>query len=383
MTRDASIPLEIDIDAVVAQLRDGGRPTFIDVREPDEHADGVVQGALLVPLGSVAERIGTLIPDRDARIVVYCARGGRSLTAARQIQALGYRSVESLRGGFAEWQQRGLAWAVPPQDDAMSVLDSKARQRYARHLRLPEVGSAGQRKLLDARVLCIGAGGLGSPASLYLAAAGIGTLGLVDDDRVEVSNLQRQILHTTARVGVPKVSSAAATLSALNPDTKVIAHETRLTAANALEILAPYDVIVDGSDNFATRYLVNDAALRLAKPVVHGAVLRFEGQISVFRGVPCYRCLFPQPPKAGESPSCAEAGVLGVLPGVIGSLQATETIKLILGIGESLVGRLLVYDALSMRFEELRVSADPRCSVCGAGVDRSRIALTDGLLPSC
>jgi sulfur-carrier protein adenylyltransferase/sulfurtransferase len=289
------------------------------------------------------------------------------------LRELGYRNVASMRGGFVEWQRAGYTWAVPDSDAVSEQLSAEQNLRYARHLRLPEIGLAGQKKLLDARVLCVGAGGLGSPAGMYLAAAGIGQLGIVDDDVVEMSNLQRQILHTESRIGMPKVDSAAQTLSALNPDCRVTKIPERLTAANALTILADYDVIVDGSDNFATRYLINDTALRLAKPVVHAAIQGFEGQLTVFAasGAPCYRCLFPHPPPADAAPSCQEAGVLGVLPGVMGVLQATEAIKLILGLGDSLVGRLVIYDALALRFRELKMRRDPNCSVCSDGIDRA------------
>jgi molybdopterin/thiamine biosynthesis adenylyltransferase len=307
----------------------------------------------------------------------------RSRLAAQALAELGYTRVCSMRGGFAEWQRAGHAWIVPAGDgdgdgdgDGQSApLSVEQATRYARHLRLPEIGVAGQRRLLAARVLCVGAGGLGSPASLYLAAAGVGTLGIVDADVVELSNLQRQVVHASDRVGMPKVDSAAQTLRALNPDVRVTRIAERLVAANALAILADYDVIVDGSDNFPTRYLVNDAALRLRKPVIHAAIQRFEGQLTMFAadGAPCYRCLFPRPPPAEAAPSCAEAGVLGVLPGVLGVLQATEAIKQVLGIGASLVGRLVTYNALSMSFTELRLRRDPACPTCGEGVDRSAI----------
>jgi len=262
---------------------------------------------------------------------------------------------------------------------AVTQLNNDQINRYKRHLLLPEVGMDGQKKLLNAKVLCIGAGGLGSPSSMYLAAAGIGTIGVIDDDVVDASNLQRQILHGTDRVGVAKVESAETTLRALNPDVKVDKHRTRITSDNALALIAPYDVIIDGADNFATRYLVNDAALRLAKPVIHASIFRFEGQVTVFpaNGSPCYRCLYPQPPPAEEAPSCAEAGVLGVLPGIMGVLQATEAIKLILGLGETLAGRLVVYDAIKTRFRELKLRRDPKCPTCGDGVDRRAIPLID------
>ncbi|HEY6178352.1 MAG TPA: molybdopterin-synthase adenylyltransferase MoeB, partial [Kofleriaceae bacterium] len=293
--------------------------------------------------------------------------------AAKTLAELGYTNVKSMAGGFSAWKRAGLKFDRP------FVMTPEQSLRYARHTMLPEVGEIGQAKLLQSKVLCLGAGGLGSPTGLYLAAAGVGTVGFVDDDTVDASNLQRQILHGTDRVGVAKVESAEATLRGLNPDVKVDKHRTRITSDNALALIAPYDVIIDGADNFATRYLVNDAALRLAKPVIHASIFRFEGQITVFpaTGSPCYRCLYPQPPPAEDAPSCAEAGVLGVLPGIMGVMQATEAIKLILGLGEPLAGRLLCYDAIKTRFRELRLRRDPKCPTCGDGVDRSAIPLID------
>jgi molybdopterin/thiamine biosynthesis adenylyltransferase len=306
-------------------------------------------------------------------VVLYCASGTRSVLAARSLVELGYTNVKSLAGGFTGWKRAGLAWEQPIS------LRADQEARYSRHTMLPEVGVAGQLKLLKAKALCIGAGGLGSPSSMYLAAAGIGTIGMIDDDVVDASNLQRQILHGTDRVGIAKVESAETTLRGLNPDVKVDKHRTRITSDNALALIAPYDVIIDGADNFATRYLVNDAALRLGKPVIHASIFRFEGQITVFPagGSPCYRCLYPQPPPAEDAPSCAEAGVLGVLPGIMGVLQATEAIKLILGLGDTLAGRLLCYDAIKTRFRELRLRRDPACPTCGDGVDRSTLPLID------
>lgn len=360
---------EIEVADVATRLQGGQRTVLVDVRDPDEHAAGCMAGALLLPRPLVARSISKLVPDKDTPVVVYCAVGIRSAMTAMTLTGMGYTQVWSMRGGFDEWQRRGHDWILPRRDGEPAPLSAEQASRYARHLRLPEIGMAGQAKLLAARVLCIGAGGLGSPASMYLAAAGIGTLGIVDADTVELSNLQRQIVHTTARIGMPKVGSAAETLAALNPDVCVNRIEARLTAENALAILADYDLIIDGSDNFATRYLVNDAALRLQKPVVHAAIQGFEGQLTVFaaEGAPCYRCVFPEPPPAEFAPSCQEAGVLGVLPGVLGILQATEAIKLILGIGETLVGRLLSYDALSLRFTELSLQGDPECPACGGG----------------
>ncbi len=385
---------EVDVATARAQLAAGGAPgtasgvpgeasgasgpaaagpLVLDVREPDEHAQGHLPGALWIPRGLLELRIEQAAPDRARPLIVYCAGGTRSALAAHALQQLGYQRVSSLAGGFTAWKAAGAPWEVP------RTLRPEQQLRYSRHLLLPDVGLRGQLRLLDAKVLCIGAGGLGSPAALYLAAAGVGTLGIVDDDVVDASNLQRQVLHTTARVGTPKVDSAATSLTALNPDVKIVPHKLRMDRDNALELLAGYDVILDGADNFQTRYLLNDAALRLGVPVIHASIFRFEGQITVFaaEGGPCYRCLYPEPPPPEHAPSCAEAGVLGVLPGVVGVLQATEAIKLLLGIGTSLAGRLLVYDALALRFRELKLRADPRCPTCGPGVDRSAIPLVD------
>jgi molybdopterin/thiamine biosynthesis adenylyltransferase/rhodanese-related sulfurtransferase len=347
--------------------------TLIDIREPDEHAQGAIEGALAIPRGLLEARIENYVADRATPIVVYCASGNRSLLATRSLAELGYEHVRSLAGGFTAWKRAGLAW------DAPHVLTADQQLRYSRHLLLPEVGVAGQLKLLAAKIACIGAGGLGSPALLYLAAAGVGTLGVIDDDAVDASNLQRQIVHAADRVGTPKVDSAQQTLGKLNPDTHVVKHRVRLTRDNAEALLSAYDVIVDGADNFATRYLVNDVALRLGKPVVHASVFKFEGQLTVFAaaGGPCYRCLFPAPPRPEDAPSCSEAGVLGVLPGVLGVLQATEALKLVLAIGEPLIGRLVVYDALRARFRELQLRRDPACGTCGEGVDRQAIPLID------
>lgn len=348
-------------------------PAILDVREADEHAQGMIPGAVHIPRGFLEIRVERAVPDRASPVVLYCASGTRSLLAVRSLQELGYTNVRSLAGGFTGWKRAGLPWSTP------LVLRPDQETRYSRHTLIPEIGVAGQLKLLGARVLCIGAGGLGSPSSMYLAAAGIGTIGLVDDDVVDASNLQRQILHATDRVNTAKVDSAEITLRGLNPDVQVVKHRTRIDASNALALIAGYDVIVDGADNFATRYLVNDAALRLGVPVVHASIFRFEGQITVFpaAGSPCYRCLYPAPPPAEEAPSCAEAGVLGVLPGIMGVLQATEAIKLVLGLGDTLAGRLLVYDALATRFRELKLRRDPACPTCGDGVDRAAISLID------
>ncbi|HLL25043.1 MAG TPA: molybdopterin-synthase adenylyltransferase MoeB, partial [Kofleriaceae bacterium] len=347
--------------------------TVIDVREAEEHAQGTIPGATHIPRGFLELRIERTVPNREHPVVVYCQGGTRSLLAARSLAELGYTNVHSLAGGFTGWKRAGLPWEMP------LALRPEQEARYSRHVLIPEVGVAGQLKLLKSKVLCIGAGGLGSPSSMYLAAAGIGTIGIVDDDVVDASNLQRQILHSTERLGRPKVESAELTLRGLNPDVQVDKHQTRITAENALALIGAYDVVIDGADNFATRYLVNDAALKLGKPVVHASIFRFEGQLTVFgaNGSPCYRCLYPQPPPAEEAPSCAEAGVLGVLPGIMGVLQATEAIKLVLGLGETLAGRLLVYDALKTRFRELKLRRDPSCPTCGEGIDRAAIPLID------
>lgn len=357
---------EIDAAWLSRLLAAAARPVVLDVRNPGEQAAGVIEGAVLVPLPELGARAATVAPEPLATVILYCAGGKRSAEAARLLDGLGYRDAVSLAGGFDGWQRAGLPWVVPPAADGAPPLRPEQAERYARQLRLPEVGAAGQRRLLESRVLCIGAGGLGSPAALYLAAAGVGTLGIVDDDRVEASNLHRQVLHGTDRVGMPKVQSAGRTLAGLNPDVRVVEIPERLGAANAAAILGGWDVIVDGSDNVATRYLVNDVALRLGTPVVHAAIHRFEGQLTVFAGGgrPCYRCLFPAPPPPEASPSCAEAGVLGVLPGVLGVLQATEALKLVLRIGAPLAGRLLTWDALSGAFTELKVAADPDCAAC-------------------
>jgi len=337
-------------------------PLFLDVRELDEWQEGFIPGALHIPRGNLESRIEGLVPDKEREIFVYCAVGARSAFAAKALGELGYGDVSSVAGGFVDWKRNGFEIETP------KTLTPAQRSRYSRHLLIPEVGEDGQQKLLTARVLLIGAGGLGSPASLYLAAAGVGTLGIVDADVVDDSNLQRQIVHSTERLGEPKVLSAKRTIEALNPDVTVIPYEERLTSDNVERILsAGWDVIVDGADNFPTRYLVNDASVWHDVPVVHGSIYRFEGQVTVFQpGVgPCYRCLFPSPPPPELAPSCAEGGVLGVLPGIVGSLQASEALKLILGLGETLTGRLLLFDALHTTFDEVSVKRDPSCPVCG------------------
>jgi len=340
---------------------------LLDVREPFEHATGMAAGAIALPREQVAQRIAQVAPDRNSEILTICAHGQRSLMAAQVLQQLGYGNVASVAGGTAQWIAEGLPMAEADNEDADFF------ERYSRHLRLSEVGEAGQRKLEDARVVIVGAGGLGSPAAFYLAAAGVGTLVLADHDAVDRSNLQRQILHTDARIGMSKVHSAAHALTALNPRTQVMGLTERVTSDNVEDLLEGADVVLDGADNFPVRYLLNDACVKLQKPLVYGAVHRFEGQVSVFdagrrRGAaPCYRCLFPQPPPPEAAPNCSEAGVLGVLPGVIGMLQATEVLKLILGLGEPLSGRLLMFDALAMRFRETRLAPDPECPVCAPG----------------
>jgi molybdopterin/thiamine biosynthesis adenylyltransferase/rhodanese-related sulfurtransferase len=341
-----------------------GGARLVDVREPPELLAGSASGAIHVARCELVERLGEVAPDRAATLLLICASGVRSMQAAAQLTTLGYADVRSVAGGFARWRREGLPTVSPraPGDPDW--------ERYARQLALPEVGEAGQRRLMDARVLLVGAGGLGSPAALYLAAAGVGHLTLVDDDRVERSNLHRQVLHRDAAAGEPKVRSGVATLRALNPSIEVVGHDVRLSGANARELLSGQQVVLDGSDNFATRYVVNDACVALGIPYVHGSVFRFEGQVSVFWPArpgdagPCYRCLYPEPPPPELAPSCAEAGVLGVVPGIIGLLQAAETLKLLLGVGVPLAGRMLHFDGLRGSFEEFDVQRDPRCPAC-------------------
>jgi molybdopterin/thiamine biosynthesis adenylyltransferase/rhodanese-related sulfurtransferase len=352
-----------EIDAGEGRDRiESGEPVVVDVREQDEWDEGHIPGAVHVPRGHLESRIERLAPDTARPVVVYCSAGNRSAFAAKTLTELGYEDVVSLAGGFTDWKRNGF----PVQLQA--GLDAPRRARYSRHLLIPEVGEEGQLKLLDSKVLLIGAGGLGSPASLYLAAAGVGRIGIVDADVVDESNLQRQIVHSTESLGEPKVESAKRSVEALNPDVEVVAYKERLTSENIERILADgWDVIVDGADNFPTRYLVNDASIWHKIPVVHGSIYRFEGQVTVFKPYegPCYRCLFPTPPPPELAPSCAEGGVLGVLPGVIGSLQASEALKLALGIGEPLIGRLLLFDALAATFDEVKLRRDPECPVCG------------------
>jgi molybdopterin/thiamine biosynthesis adenylyltransferase/rhodanese-related sulfurtransferase len=350
-----------EVEPARAREQASNGAVLVDVRETEEFAAGHIPGARHVPRGYLESRIEGVAPDRSQHLILYCASGNRSAYAARTLmEDLGYENVESMRGGITLWKDRGYEVEVP------RTLSAEQRERYSRHLLLPEVGVEGQQKLLDAKVLLLGAGGLGSPAALYLAAAGVGTLGIVDSDEVDLSNLQRQVIHSSERIGVPKVDSAEQTIAALNPDVQVIKHPVRLGADNIMEILPGYDIVVDGLDNFPTRYLLNDASVRLELAVVSAAILGFEGQLSVFKPYegPCYRCLFPVPPPAELAPSCGANGVLGVLPGTMGLLQATEVVKMILGEGEPLIGRLLMYDALATRFTEVRVRRDPDCPIC-------------------
>jgi molybdopterin/thiamine biosynthesis adenylyltransferase/rhodanese-related sulfurtransferase len=349
--------------------------TLLDVREPDEYEQGALPNAIHVPRGQLEFSIEGRLPNKNAPIAIYCAGGTRSAFAAKTLQELGYSDVVSVIGGFNKWKDEGLIWGTP------QTMTQDQRIRYHRHLLLPEVGETGQLKLLGSKVLLLGAGGLGSPAAMYLAAAGVGTIGIIDMDVVDSSNLQRQILHTLDRVGMRKVDSAKIALTAMNPDVNVVTYDTRLGADNILDIIDGYDVIVDGTDNFPTRYLVNDAALLKRIPVVHGSIFRFEGQVTVFDPFvgPCYRCMIPEPPPAELAPSCAEAGVLGVLPGIVGSLQAIEAIKMLLKLGDPLVGRLLTYDALEQSFRTFKVRRDPECPACGEHAGEIVIAEYDDL----
>ena len=348
---------------------------LLDVREPDEYEQGAIPGSIHIPRGNLESGIENRVADRDQSIVVMCAGGVRSAFAADTLGQLGYTDVVSMDGGFNRWKDEGRNWSAP------RTLAPDQRNRYQRHLSLPEVGEEGQLKLLDAKVLLLGAGGLGSPAALYLAAAGVGTIGIIDMDVVDESNLQRQILHNVDRVGDRKVDSAKKTLTALNPAVNVVTYDARLGADNIMEILDGYDVVVDGADNFPSRYLLNDASVKLGIPVVHGSIFRFEGQVTVFdpKNGPTYRDMLPEPPPAEFAPSCAEAGVLGVLPGIVGSIQALEAIKLILGLGEGLSGRLVAFDALDMTFREYRLQKDPTLEVTWENRDLIEITELDGL----
>ena len=348
-----------------AQEIEGGDVVLIDTREPHEFQESRIEGGKLVPPGLLADEIAAAAPDKSARTILYCRSGNRSYTAAEKLEAMGYTDVASMAGGILLWQEQGLPVV------ATEGMTPEQRDRYSRHTLLPEVGVDGQLKMLNAKVLLLGAGGLGAPTALYLAAAGIGTIGLVDDDVVDASNLQRQVIHNTERIGVPKTESARLTIEALNPDVNVVEHRLRLDASNIVEILGEYDVIVDGADNFPTRYLLNDASVRLRKPVVSASILGFDGQISTFVPFegPCYRCLYPTPPPAELAPSCSANGVLGVMAGTMGTLQANEVIKLILGAGNPLIGRLLLYEALGTTFTELKVRRDPDCPICGENAE--------------
>ncbi len=344
-----------------SQEIEDGNVVLIDTREPHEYQEAHLENGKLVPPGLLADEIAAAAPSKSARTILYCRSGNRSYKAAEQLEALGYEDVASMAGGILAWQEQGLPVI------AASGMTAEQRDRYSRHTLLPEVGVDGQLKLLNAKVLLLGAGGLGAPTALYLAAAGIGTMGLVDDDVVDASNLQRQVIHNTERIGMPKTESARIFIEALNPDVNVVEHNMRLNSENILELIEDYDVIVDGADNFPTRYLLNDASVRLRKPVVSASILSFDGQISTFVPFegPCYRCLYPTPPPAELAPSCSANGVLGVMAGTMGTLQANEVIKLVLGVGEPLIGRLLLYEALGTRFTELKVRRDPECPICG------------------
>ena len=356
---------EVEPAEVAPRVADGTGPLIIDVRETSEWDQGHLPGAVHIPRGFLESRVAGSAPEHDQEILVSCASGQRSLLAAKTLADMGFTNVSSLAGGFARWKQNNHPVEVP------RILSAAQRSRYSRHILIPEVGEEGQMKLLDSKALLIGAGGLGSPAAYYLAAAGVGTIGLVDDDEVDESNLQRQIIHTTDRVGMNKGESAKQAIAALNPEVQVDVHPFRINRDNVLDLVSQYDVIVDGADNFPTRYLLADASLMTNTPLVHASILRFEGHASVFNPYdgPCYRCLFPEPPPPDLAPSCGEAGVLGVLCGVMGNIQATEAIKVLLGIGDTLSGRLLIYDALGMTFTELKVRRDPDCPSCGPNAD--------------
>jgi len=355
--------------------RAAGGSVVLDVREPDEYEQGAIPGSVHIARGNLESQVEGRILDKGVPVVIFCAGGTRSAFAAETLGLLGYTDVVSVAGGFNRWKDEGRDWKVP------SVLSPEQRNRYQRHLLLPEVGVEGQQKLLGARVLLLGAGGLGSPAALYLAAAGVGTLGIIDMDVVDESNLQRQILHNMDRIGERKVDSAKKTLTAINPDVDVVTYDMRLDAGNVVELLSQFDIVIDGADNFPSRYLLNDASLKTNTPVVHGSIFRFEGQATVFKPFdgPCYRCMIPEPPPADLAPSCAEAGVLGVLPGIVGSIQALEAIKLILGIGDDLSGRLLAYDSLEQSFRTFKVNRDPECPACSLDPEQIVIAEYDEL----
>lgn len=367
----------IEINTADAEALIAADPTVIvlDVREPDEYEQGALENVIHIPRGHLEGQIESRIADHDAKIVVYCAGGVRSAFAVKTLQELGYADTLSLEGGFGKWKNEDRPWKTP------TTLSAEQRNRYARHLLLPEVGEAGQQQLLDAKVLLLGAGGLGSPAALYLAAAGVGTMGIIDMDVVDESNLQRQILHNLDRIGDRKVDSAKKTIALLNPDVNVVTYDVRLDASNVMDVIAGYDVIVDGADNFPSRFLLNDASVKLGIPVVHGSIFRFEGRVTVFDPMngPTYRDMVPVPPPPELAPSCSEAGVLGVLPGIVGSLQALETIKIILDLGDRLVGRILTFDSLEMAFREYNLRRDPGLEVTYENRDRIVIAEYDDL----
>ncbi len=352
---------ELSPQQVRELLRNDGKHVVLDVREKEEYREGRLEGAVSVPRGFLEMKMDAEVPDKSTPIIAYCAGGVRSLLAGKVMKEMGYEDVTSMSGGYTAWKNEGYPFVQDRQ------FTQEQLTRYSRHFLLPEVGEAGQARLLDARVLMVGAGGLGSPSAYYLAAAGVGALGIVDHDVVDLSNLQRQILHSNDRIGEPKTESARQTLQGLNPDVRVVPYAERLSSDNIMEIIADYDIVVDGCDNFPTRYLVNDACVMTGKPNVHGSIFQFEGQVSVFHpgNGPCYRCLYPEPPPPGMAPSCAEAGVLGVLPGLIGTIQAVETIKLILDKGDSLAGRLLHFNTLTMEVSTLRLRQDPECPMCG------------------
>ena len=364
---------EVTPEQAVAHI--GAGYAVLDVREPDEYAEGAIPGAVHIPRGHLESQVEGRLSDKTQPVVIYCAGGVRSAFAARTLQELGYQTVESMVGGFGRWKDEGRDWKQP------ASLSAEQMNRYKRHLLLPEVGIEGQKKLLESKVLLLGAGGLGSPAALYLAAAGVGTIGIVDMDEVDSSNLQRQILHNVDRIGERKVDSAKKSLTLLNPDVNVVTYDTRLDATNVIDIISGYDVIVDGADNFPVRYLVNDASVKLGIPVVHGSIFRFEGMVSVFHPTqgPTYRDMVPEPPPAELAPSCAEAGVLGVLPGIIGSIQALETIKVLLDLGEPLIGRILSVDTTEMEFRVFNLKADPNNEVTYANRDRIIVQELEGL----
>ena len=364
---------EVDTATAAAHIANGA--LVLDVREPDEYDQGALPDAIHIPRGHLEAQVEGKLLDKHQQVVVYCAGGVRSAFAAKTLAELGYTDVQSVVGGFGKWKDEGRPWKTPV------TLSTEQRIRYQRHLLLPEVGTAGQVKLLESKVLMLGAGGLGSPSAMYLAAAGVGTIGIVDMDEVDASNLQRQILHNIDRIGDRKVDSAKKTLTLLNPDVNVVTYDTRLDASNIIDIISGYDVIVDGADNFPSRYQLNDASVKLGIPVVHGSIFRFEGMVSVFHPLqgPTYRDMVPEPPPAELAPSCAEAGVLGVLPGIVGSIQALEVIKLLLGLGEGLVGRILSVDTTDMSFRTFNLRPDPANQVTYANRDRIIVQELEGL----